>query len=524
MASRYQNEADVIVIGGGLSGLTASYHLLQNKPDCKVLVLEAKDRVGGRTLTVELQGSHGPDTWDLGGQWVCRSQHHVLWLMAQLGIHTKPQWTTGKKLMQLGDNKIRSYSSNIPSLPLLSLLELHFLITKMEKMVKGVPREDPRLAYQAEELDNITLENLVCQHTWTKATRDAIEAATTVITGAKMRELSALHFLHYGSMAGSIRELIEAEDGAGQEWKVRGGSQNISLALVEQIGKENVLLQEPVTLIDQSQPDFITLKTATGKYFQCKHVVCASPVHCAAAITYKPKPPLTRIALANRMPVGHVFKFIVTYKTSFWRDAGYSGEIVSSGGTTDIPECDSGPIQLVYDAGTDISSPALVGFYANSRQWREVGLEERKAAVLKSLVEFFGPEAGNPIDFAEKDWGLEPYNGGGPINFMSPGAITLYFDGLRTPFDRIHWAGTETATQWCGFMNGAVQAGMRAAEEVLEKMGTDWETMPSLLKKLDNKRVDKEEEKGGRILYVTGTVLLCAAVSMLVMKHLLKRD
>ncbi|XP_071814119.1 probable flavin-containing monoamine oxidase A [Apostichopus japonicus] len=520
MATNPQPDYDVIVIGGGLSGLTSAYYLLQNKPDCKVLVLEAKDRVGGRTLTVQLQGSHGPDSWDLGGQWICRSQHHILWLMGQLGIDSTPQWTQGKKLMKLGDNKRRTFSSSIPTLPFLSLLDLHFFMRKVEKLVQTVPRDDPRLAPSAEDLDNITVENLVCQNTWTTATKEVIETAAAIISGARLREMSALYFLHYISMAGSLREVIESEDGAGQEWKVRGGAQNISIALVDIIGKENVLLEEPVTLIDQSRKDFITVVTGTDKTFTCQNIICAAPVHCAAAISYKPKPPLTRIALSERMPVGHIFKFVVTYKTAFWREAGYSGEVVSTGGASSVEGCDTGPIQLVYDALTGAHSPALVGFYSNSRQWRDIEPETRKAALLESLVEFFGPEAGQPVDFAEKDWALEPYNGGCPVNFMSPGAITLYFDGLRTPFDRVHWAGTETATQWSGFLNGAVQAGMRAAEEVLREITPNRQKeMTTILEKLDQKRPAKAPESGTKWILMIGALVVGLVVTGVVAKR-----
>lgn len=243
--------------------------------------------------------------------------------MSELGIGSKPQWTKGKKFMKLSDNKIRTYSSNIPTLPLLSLVDLHQFMTKVEKLVQTVPTDDPRLAPSAEDLDNTTVENLLHQNTWTKATREVVEAATAVVIGAKLREMSALYFLHYLSTAGSLREVIEAEDGAGQEWKVRGGAQNISKSLVDRLGEDNVLLAEPVIVIDQSRKDLVTVVTGTNKTFTCQHVICAAPVHCAAAISYKPKPPVTRIALSDRMPVGHIFKFVVTYKTAFWRDAGF---------------------------------------------------------------------------------------------------------------------------------------------------------------------------------------------------------
>ncbi|PIK56469.1 putative flavin-containing monoamine oxidase A [Apostichopus japonicus] len=248
-----ERESDVVIIGAGIAGLTAAYRIKKLFPKCSVLVLEAKDRVGGRTYTVDLTAANGTDKWDLGGQWVCRHQHHILWLLEELGIETYKQWLDGKKLMQIGGHRIKSHNSNLPPLPLLSLLDLGRALHKIENMVKQVPRDDPRLSKRANEWDNMTLEALRDQVSYTHATRDTFDIAIAMISGIRPREISALHFLHYSSMAGSFENLFEADNGGAQEWKVKGGLQQVSELLTDKIGKENVILSEPVKIIDQTE-------------------------------------------------------------------------------------------------------------------------------------------------------------------------------------------------------------------------------------------------------------------------------
>jgi monoamine oxidase len=79
----------------------------------------------------------------------------------------------------------------------------------------------------------------------------------------------------------------------------------------------------------------------------------------------------------------------------------------------------------------------------------------------------FGRRAGNPRTYFDQVWDTEIYTGGCPVGLMAPGVMVEYGTALRAPVARIHWAGTETATMWTGYMDGAVQAGRRAAGEAL---------------------------------------------------------
>ncbi|KAI4817056.1 hypothetical protein KUCAC02_009344 [Chaenocephalus aceratus] len=149
---------------------------------------------------------------------------------------------------------------------------------------------------------------------------------------------------------------------------------------------------------------------------------------------------------------------------AFWREKGFSGEILA-GSSTECPFC------VTFDATSPSGNAVLVGFIAGQQasQWSSKE-SERREAVLSSLIKYLGPEARSFIHYEEKDWAKEDYSGGCPVNVMAPGLLTYYHPSLRKPCGRIHWAGTETATLWCGYMSGAVQAGQRAALEVLAEL------------------------------------------------------
>ncbi|XP_066570301.1 probable flavin-containing monoamine oxidase A isoform X2 [Amia ocellicauda] len=457
---------DAVIVGAGLAGLTAAGELLKRNPDLKVLVLEGKDRVGGRTVTLSLPAARGEDRWDLGGQWVGRTQTHVLELIQELGLETYSQYTSGKKVYQLGGPQasIRTYTSSIPPLSWLALVDMQLLLWKIEKLSKTVSVDNPGSAPRAAEFDSITLYSYISDHTWTQEVRDAMEVSCRSVFGVESSQLSFLYFLMYGAAAGGFLPLLEATAGSAQELK--GGTQQLSERLADRVGRENIRLASAVTAVEQGS-DSVEVRTVSGT-FTCKAVIVTCPPHLAAKIHYQPPLPLEREHLTQYMPVAHMMKFIVTYPTAFWREKGYSGEVVTQ------PSSDC-PFSVTFDATSPSGNPALVGFVAGvqATDWSNRPFEQRRDAVVQSLSRFLGPEASNYIHYAEKDWAKESFNGGCPVNIMVPGTITYFHPSLRKACGRIYWAGTETATQWCGYLSGAIQSGQRVAVEVLGSLSPE---------------------------------------------------
>ncbi|XP_044030718.1 probable flavin-containing monoamine oxidase A isoform X1 [Siniperca chuatsi] len=456
---------DVVIVGAGLSGLSAAHLLRKRNAKLRILIAEGKDRVGGRTVSTEIPAASGVDCWDFGGQWVGSTQTHILELIKELGLETYPQFNSGKKVHHMGGPgaKVRSYRTSIPALSPVVLVDLTQLLWKIDRLCATVCVQDPSKTPNAVELDSMTLHSYIEQHAWTAELKEEMGLCSRSVFGMEPSQMSFLFFLMYAAAAGGVLPLLESTPGSAQEFKIKGGTQQLSECLAEHVGWKNVRLGSAVTAIWQDA-EWARVTTATNN-FLCRAVIITCPPHLAAKIHYQPALPSQREFLTQNMPVGHMIKFIITYQTAFWKEMGFSGEIVA-GSSSDCPFC------VTFDATSPSGNAALVGFIAGQQasRWSSKEGGERRKAVLSSLVKYLGPEAASFIHYEEKDWAKEDYSGGCPVNVMTPGLLTYYHPSLRRPCGRIHWAGTETATQWCGYMSGAVQAGQRAALEVLAEL------------------------------------------------------
>lgn len=453
---------DVVVVGAGLAGLSAARAL--HEAGASVKVLEARDRVGGRVLSHPLESG---SVVDLGAQWLGPGQDRMLALAKELGLTTFPQRHSGDKVLWL-DGKRSSYKGEIPSLPLLGLLDLDRAIKKLEALCQKVPLDAPQLAPEAAAWDSMTVETWLRDSVFTESARTLMRIGVEAIFSAEPAELSFLHFLWVLHSGGGLMKLTAIREGA-QETRVLEGCQSFATGLLARLGAERVRLGAPVHRIDQEgQGDEagVTLHHTDGTT-RGRYGILALPPPLAGRIEYRPQLPARRDQLTQRMPMGSVCKLIVVYKNPFWLDRGQSGEAV----------CDEGPVRMVFDdsprAGSGDEHGALVCFALGDglRALREHDTETRKAQVLAALVRLFGPEAGQPIQFIEKDWSQEAYSRGCYFALMPPGTLTQLGAALRAPIGRLHFAGTETAERWSGYMEGAVESGLRAAREVLERLG-----------------------------------------------------
>jgi monoamine oxidase len=249
---------------------------------------------------------------------------------------------------------------------------------------------------------------------------------------------------------------LDTEGGAQQD-RIVGGSQLISLRMAEELG-DRVQLSAPVKAI-RTDADGVT----AGEV-RARRVIVAVPPALAGRIEYDPPLPGPRDQLTQRMPMGSVIKTMAIYDEPFWRTEGLSGQ------ATSLP----GPAQVIFDNTPANGSPGVLLAFLEGRDARVLGgatEAERRKAVTGGLARIFGARAGNPSGYLEKDWSAEPYSRGCYAGVLGPGAWTAYGMWLREPIDRIHWAGTETATRWMGYFDGAVQSGKRAAAEVMRTEG-----------------------------------------------------
>jgi monoamine oxidase len=442
--------ADVVVVGAGLAGLTAAWEL--QRAGCSVLVVEARDRVGGRVLSHSLAGGH---VVDVGGQFVGPAQRHILGLAAALGVATVPIFTQGLTLLEVGGQR---YGYRVvPRAGAIQLADAGRAMFTLDRMARRVPTGAPWQVGGAAAADAQTLADWARRHVHTRLGRFAIKAFSQGVLACEPGEVSLLHVLFYLRAAGGFRQLTETSGGAQQD-RFAGGAQLIAVRLAERLGAGSVRLGAPVTRIEQG-PSWI-IAHAAGVAAAGRRAVIAVPPVLAGRIRYDPPLPGDRDQLTQAAPMGSVIKCVAMYQTAFWRDAGYNGQVTSDGPGA----------RVTFDTGPSTGSPGmLLGFVtaAEARRLARAGLAQRRAEVLASFGRYFGPAATRPVGYTENDWTADPWARGCYGAHFPPGTWTQFGPALCRPSGLLHWAGTETATVWSGYMDGAVQSGKRAAREVL---------------------------------------------------------
>ncbi|XP_066562927.1 amine oxidase [flavin-containing] [Amia ocellicauda] len=453
------NKYDVIVIGGGLSGLTAAKLLVES--NLNPLVLEARDRVGGRTFTV--QNKHCKYV-DLGGAYVGPTQNRIFRIAKEMGVET---YKVNEKENLVHYVKGKSHPFKGPFPPMwnpIALMDYNNLWRKMDEMGREIPQEAPWRAPHAEEWDKMTMKDLFDKLCWTRVSRQFANLFVNVNVTSEPHEVSALWFLWYVKQCGGTMRIFSTTNG-GQERKFLGGSGQISDRLMNLLG-DRVKLEKPVCHIDQSG-DGVVVETLDHEKYEAKYVIVATAPALNLKIHFNPPLPPLRNQLIHRVPTGSVIKCMVYYRENFWRKKGYCGSMVI--------EEEEAPIGLTLDdTKPDGSVPAIMGFILARKARRLAGLtkEERKKRICEIYSRVLGSEeALYPVHYEEKNWCEEEYSGGCYTAYFPPGILTQFGKVLREPVGKLYFAGTETATEWSGYMEGAVQAGERAAREILHAMG-----------------------------------------------------
>lgn len=457
-------ETEVAVVGAGLAGLTTARRLVAAGRD--VLVIEARNRVGGRTLNhlVTAPGASAGTIVEIGGQWVGPTQDRVLALIGELGLETFKTYDTGAYI-DYREGRLMRYNTvpdptglgvnRIPPTDPEAAAEAGVAIERLDLMAAQVPVDSPWTAANALDWDSQTFKSWMDANLVSPAAKTLVALAIEAVFSVEPRDVSFLHALFYMASAGKLENLINTTGGA-QESRLVGGSQRICLEMAAQLGAR-VLLNAPVIAIDQDESGV----TVRGESFnvRAKRVVVTAPPTIAARIRYNPILPALRDQMTQRMPMGSVIKVQCVYPTPFWRDAGLAGQATS----------DTGPVRITFDnTPPDASVGVMMGFMEgeDGRLADQLSDADRRQAVIDCFVRYFGDQAGNPLEYVEQNWMREEFSRGCYGGVFLPGAWLDFGSAMRTPVGRIHWAGTETATIWNGYMDGAVRSGERAADEV----------------------------------------------------------
>jgi len=443
-------DTDVCVVGAGFAGLTAALRLHQARRS--VVVLEAAERLGGRTYTERLADG---TVVERGGAWLGPGQDRAYVLAAEMGVMTYPTWGRGEHVL-VRDGIVRRYRGALPpGVGPLQLAGLGIAMARLDRLAKRVPLEAPWEAARARRWDAQTVQSWLDRNTLPGIGRTLLAQVLHDIFTSDLAEVSLLHALFLIHSHQNLNHLTTIEGGAQQD-RLVGGTGAVLGGIHARLG-DAVQLATPVLRIAQVS-DGVTVVSAACTV-RARRVVVAVPAATAGRIVYDPPLPIGRAQLLQRMPLGSIWKIAVVYDAPWWRDDGFSGQSLDPGS----------PLPLTLDASGPTTPPGILNLFASGAAARfltGVSREERRGAAIQALTHRFGPKAEHVRDYVEQDWTAEPWIAGGMVSRFGPGVLTTFGPMLRPAVGRIHWAGTETATITHGGIDGAIRSGERVADEI----------------------------------------------------------
>lgn len=425
---------DVVVVGAGFAGLTAAREL--GSRGLKVAILEARDRIGGRTFLAW----QGEQKYEVGGTWIHWTQPHVWSEMRRYGLSiceslsgtpesisvlTPEGLVTGnaKELAEQMDEALTAYCNvdgnrgrEAMSHPFVTTAEAH------------------------PGLDEISLADRFSSITITGLQRELLLSFLTMNAATDPAKGGFFDQLRWWALGEYSTELLLERLG---RYKIAEGTSALALAMLED-SNADLILDAPVTQIDQSQVGKVWIKTKSMG-IECKAVVVAVPMNALQDIDFHPALSPSRSAAHLERHVCAGTKFIARVDRSVGAWVGFAPYPNSI-------------TMAVADREVDGKS-VIVGFGPDDM----IDITDLKQ--IERELQAFLPGI-RVEEVIAHDWSTDPYAKGG-WTWYSPGQTTRVLATLQCPASPLFFANTDWAVGWRGFIDGAIEDGIRGARDVL---------------------------------------------------------
>ncbi len=444
------SEYDVIIIGAGLAGLSSAYYLSNN--GYSVCLLEAQERVGGRLSTVKLDDG---SMVDIGAQWFAPTQKRIQYFINKYGLTLNQTNTKGHSIYVLQGKK-KVAKGRKPPLSPISLVALSRMKKKMVKYMQLISKETPWNSINA-ELDKETLEGFIKKELQYPEEISFFQLIAEEALCQTVSEVSLLDVIWNLSTIGTLKNFFSAED----LW-LNDGASLLAEKMAASLGETIIHLDTAVEQI-KWKPNRVEVISSEKRQWAAKKVIITLPLALCSRLQYDPPLPALRDQLTQRVGQSSVIKSFCVYEKPFWRDHGYNG----------TSYCDSGLVFATIDSSPLEKRRGILTVLIGGHEARRLSLlaeSDRRSLVLTSLENLFGPRARTPLNYFDKDWSSDPWIRGGYGSHFSTGVLTQFGSALAKPIGPLHWAGSETATEWRNYMEGALESGERVAFEVMKSL------------------------------------------------------
>jgi monoamine oxidase len=445
-------DAEVIVVGGGVSGMAAAKKI--HDAGHSVIVVEARQRVGGRTWS-----ENTPEgTLEYGGMSVGDTHYQSLELGRSLGLEIAPVIPTGIDLYMIDGEIIEAPDGQLPADKEYSA-ELFSSIEALDELAKSVGYEAPWAASNAAELDSMTASSWIEQNINHPVVQNFHKTTVNFVMGSAPEETSMLYWAWFIIQCEGMKNFYETHGGA-QNGTWIGGANQLTIRIAEQLGS-NVHLGSPARAVVQGD-DYVEVETDGGTVRGRRAVLAMAPV-AADRLRFEPQLPYKRRQLQMRAPMARQAKVLTRYDEPFWFKKGLSGGLI---------DCDRLGLFTMDATKAKDEGGLIAGFVSGNQhdRWAQMSEQEQRELYLSILVDAFGPEAANPKLFHVVNWEQDPASKGAPVMFMPPGVMHPYGTALRERVGNLFIAGTEASPKWSGYMEGAVIAGQEAARQILDEL------------------------------------------------------